>query len=203
MIKILKWIGIIMFLIISKTSYAYEHAPLPILKIKVGIDPKCLDCLNKLLNSYEGEYDTGTEEVVSYRMFAIKYRKEWFMLAIDNINNLSSYRAIPNADSVQILSEDLTADLCKLLEKQFYVKAERKYNECLAVGDIPIKRYYALNGDGKSAFKSIYTLEFGKQPSPVLKAIVAPFKAIFKMIKKPKVPDPNKAIKEIPVTTSK
>ncbi|GAB4477609.1 MAG: hypothetical protein OHK0057_27520 [Thermoflexibacter sp.] len=203
MIKVLKLIGIMMFLIISKTTYAYELAPLPISKTKTPIDPKCLECLNKLLNSYEGEYDVGTSEVISYRMFAIKYKKEWFMLAIDNVNNLSSYRAIPNADSVQILSEDLTADLCKFLEKQFYVKTERKYNECLAVGDIPIKRYYALNKEGKKAFKGIYTLEFGKQPSPVLKAIVAPFKAIMKVIKKPKVPDPNKAIKEIPVTISK
>lgn len=195
---------VVLLITISNFGWASNNPPTLWQSIKITntADPKCLECLNKLLNSYEGEYDAGNE-AISYRMFAIKYKKEWFMLTLDNLNNLSSYRAFPEADSVQMLSNNLTADLCKFLQKKLYVKNERKYNECLAVGDIPIKRYYELNREGRNAFKSIYMLEFGKQPNTFFKTLAKPFKAIAKLFKKPKVPDAKKATESIPVTKAK
>jgi len=115
---------------------------------------ECHTKVQALAPNHGGNTSSGN----TYKLVAVKYRKDWLFIVSDSIS-FDSYFMLSKTDSLIQNSLFFDNNLCRLIEE--YIEPESNPKESI-FGELVLTDYYTIKREGKKFYEQIVEAETGK-----------------------------------------
>ncbi|HAS45834.1 MAG TPA: hypothetical protein DCS93_35460 [Microscillaceae bacterium] len=113
--------------------------------------PPCAKILEEMAVSYRGM----TPSQVAYKLFAIKYKKDWILVALDDDQNFYTYKKTPDSDEFIRNPKLFDDNICKLISTNTLdIKIKAR-----TVANYDLVCYYKFNKYGRRFYNSMIALD--------------------------------------------
>ncbi len=159
--------------------------------------PPCAKVLEEMAVSYRGM----TPSQVAYKLFAIKYKKDWILVVLDDNQNFYTYKKTPDSEDFVRNTKLFDDNICKLITTNTLdIKIKSR-----TVAKYELVCFYKFNKYGRRFYNSMIALD---DPSAakgfwdtVLGIIVLPIKGLAAITVKPLIklftPKKDIALKQV------
>ncbi|WP_299458830.1 hypothetical protein [uncultured Microscilla sp.] len=113
--------------------------------------PPCAKTLEEMAVSYRG---TSLQQI-AYKLFAIKYKKDWVLVVLDEKQNFYTFKKSPDGNELIRNSKLFDDNICKLISSNTLdIKIKPK-----TIAQLDLACYYKFNRAGRRFYNSLIALD--------------------------------------------
>lgn len=113
--------------------------------------PPCAKALEEMAVSYRGV----SMDSIAYKLFAIKYRKDWILVVLDNKQNFYTFKKSPDGQELIRNPKLFDDNICKLISaNSLDIKIRPK-----TIAQLDLACYYKFNRAGRRFYNALIALD--------------------------------------------